>query len=195
MRGATPASIGSAPPGAAVTLYSIGHSNHPLDEFVALLEAHAVRGIADVRAFPSSRRWPHFNREPLAQALAARDIAYDWIPRLGGRRHRSRPDSPHVAWTVEAFRNYADYTETAEFAEGLEQLLAAAGSRPTAFMCAEALYWQCHRRLIADQLVVRGCGVRHIQSPQRAAEHQLPNFARVVDGRVIYDKGAQLEML
>lgn len=182
-------------PVAAILLYTIGHSNHPLDAFLALLETHVVRGIADVRAFPSSRRWPHFNREPLAQALNERGIAYDWMPQLGGRRHRPRPDSPHTAWTVEAFRNYADHTESTEFAEGLEQLLAAACARPTAFMCAEALYWQCHRRLIADQLVVRGHCVRHIQSQARTIEHQLPDFARVIDGRIIYDGGTQLKML
>jgi uncharacterized protein (DUF488 family) len=178
-----------------VTVYSIGHSNHPLEDFLALLDAHAVRGIADVRAFPSSRRWPQFNREPLAAALSAHGIAYDWIPKLGGRRRKSRPDSPHTAWTVEAFRNYADHAESAEFAAGLEQLLAAARERTTAVMCAEALYWQCHRRLVADQLVVVGHCVQHIQSQGRAIEHQLPDFARVVDGRIIYDGGTQLEML
>jgi len=176
-------------------LYSVGHSNRPLDELLALIDSHGVRGIADVRAFPASRRWPQFNREPLAQALHACGIVYDWLPKLGGRRRRPRPDSPHTAWTVEAFRNYADHAESAEFAEGLAQLLAAAQARTTAFMCAEALYWQCHRRLIADQLVVRGYSVRHIQSQGRAVEHRLPEFARVVDGRIIYDKGAQLEML
>jgi len=154
-----------------------------------------VRGVADVRAFPTSRRWPHFNREALATALDAHGIVYEWIPALGGRRRGGRPDSPHTAWTVPAFRNYADYTETTEFAQGVEQLLAAARQRPTAFMCAEAVYWQCHRRLIADQLVLRGHAVRHIQTPTRAPAHQLPDFARVVDGRIIYDKGTQLEML
>jgi uncharacterized protein (DUF488 family) len=178
-----------------ITLYTIGHSNRPLEEFLALLEAHAVRGIADVRAFPSSRRWPHFNREPLAAALNAHGIAYDWIPKLGGRRHQPCRNSPHTAWTVEAFRHYADHTESAEFTEGLAQLLAAAPARTTAFMCAEALYWQCHRRLIADQLVVLGHCVRHIQSRERIIEHRLPDFARVVDGRIIYDGGTQLEML
>jgi uncharacterized protein (DUF488 family) len=159
-----------------------------------LVAAHDVQGIADVRAFPSSRRWPHFNREPLAAALKAAGVHYDWIPALGGRRHKGRPDSPHIAWTVAAFRNYADYTETDEFAQGLAQLLAAASERRTAFMCAEALYWQCHRRLIADRLVVMGQRVLHIQSRERAVEHRLPDFARVVDGRIIYDRGAQLEL-
>lgn len=177
-----------------LTLYTIGHSNRPLDVFLDLVTAHEVRGIADVRAFPSSRRWPHFNREPLAAALNERGVDYDWLPALGGRRHQGRADSPHIAWTVAAFRNYADYTETDEFAHGLERLLALAGRQRTAFMCAEARYWQCHRRLIADQLVVRGHRVLHIETRGRAAEHRLPDFARVADGLIIYDRGTQLKM-
>jgi uncharacterized protein (DUF488 family) len=178
-----------------VPLYTIGHSNRPLDDFIALLEAHAVLGLTDVRAFPTSRRWPHFNREPLAAALHTRGITYNWLPALGGRRRPTRSDSPHTAWTVAAFRNYADYTDTAEFAAGLGELLADARRRRTAFMCAEALYWQCHRRLIADQLVLLGHPVLHIQTRDRAVEHRLPDFARVVDGKLIYDGGTQLQML
>jgi len=178
----------------SLTLYTIGHSNRPLDAFLALAAVHAIRGIADVRAFPASRRWPHFNREPLTAALRTRAIDYEWMPALGGRRHRGRADSPHTAWTVAAFRNYADYADTDEFHRALEQLLVAAAQRPTAFMCAEALYWQCHRRLIADQLVLREHRVLHIQTVGRAVEHHLPDFARIADGRIIYDRGAQLEM-
>jgi uncharacterized protein (DUF488 family) len=150
--------------------------------------------VVDVRAFPASRRWPHFDREALAEALRAVGVQYDWIPALGGRRHKGRPDSPHTAWTVAAFRNYADYSETDEFAHGLHQLVSAASHRRTAFMCAEALYWQCHRRLIADRLVVMGHRVLHIQTPERAVEHRLPDFARVVDGRIVYNRGTQFEM-
>jgi uncharacterized protein (DUF488 family) len=179
----------------ALTLYTIGHSNRPLDVFLDLVVAHDVRGIADVRAFPTSRLWPHFNRETLAAALREAGVHYDWLPALGGRRHKGRSDSPHTAWTVAAFRNYADYAETGEFAQGLDQLLVAARERRTAFMCAEALYWQCHRRLIADRLTVLGHRVLHIQSRDRAVPHQLPDFARVVDGRIIYDRGTQLEMV
>ncbi len=179
-----------------LTLYTVGHSNRPLDAFLALLDGHSVRDIADVRAFPSSRRWPHFNREPLSAALQAHNIGYEWIPALGGRRH-GVPDaaSPHTAWTVAAFRNYADHMDTEEFATGLEQLLAAARRQRTAFMCAEALYWQCHRRLIADRLVVLGHHVLHIQTHERAVAHRLPDFARVVDGRLIYNGGTQLEIV
>jgi len=184
------------PPGSrALTLYTIGHSNRPLDDFLALVDAHAVRCIADVRAFPSSRRWPHFNREALADALHARGVRYAWIPALGGRRHTARPDSPHSAWTVAAFRSYADYTETAEFSKGLDELLEGAHENRTAFMCAEALYWRCHRRLIADRLVVLGHQVLHIDGRTHVAEHHLPDFARIVDGRLVYDGGTQLELV
>lgn len=178
-----------------LTLYTIGHSNRPLVAFLELVTAHDVRGIADVRAYPTSRRWPHFNRDALGEALRAVGVRYDWLPALGGRRHKGRPDSPHVAWTVPAFRNYADYTDTDEFTQGLDQLIAAARERRTAFMCAEALYWQCHRRLIADRLVVLGHCVRHIQTRERTVDHRLPDFARVVDGRIIYDRGTQLGMV
>ncbi len=178
----------------ALTLYTVGHSNRPPDDFFRLLEAHAIACVADVRAFPSSRRWPHFNREPLAAALQAHHIAYAWILRLGGRRHEPRPDSPHTAWTVAAFRNYADYMDTNEFARGLDELLALSERARTAFMCAEALYWRCHRRLIADRLIVLGHEVLHIDTVARAVPHHLPDFARVVDGRLIYDGGTQLEL-
>ena len=178
----------------SLTLYTIGHSNRAFDQFLHLVEAHAVTCVADVRAFPASRRWPHFNRGSLETALRQHHIGYEWIPRLGGRRHQPRADSPHRAWTVASFRNYADYMDTDEFAAGLEQLLDLARAQRTAFMCAEALYWQCHRRLIADRLVVLGHQVLHIDSATRAVAHHLPDFARVVDGRLIYDGGTQLEL-
>ena len=179
-----------------MTFYTLGHSTRPLDEFLALVAAYAVECIADVRAFPASRRWPHFNRLALEATLQARGVRYEWVPALGGRRRgTARADSPHTAWTVAGFRNYADHMATPEFTAGLEHLLALAGARRTAFMCAEALYWRCHRRLIADQLVVLGHRVVHIESPTRTVDHKLPDFARVVDGRLIYDGGTQLEMI
>jgi uncharacterized protein (DUF488 family) len=177
------------------TLFSIGHSNQPLENFLALLAAHEVRTVVDVRAFPASRRWPHFNQAALTTALAQHGIRYVWLPALGGRRKAVRADSPHTAWTVPAFRHYADHTETAEFAAGLRELLALTAEGRTAFMCAEARYTQCHRRLIADQLCVAGHSVRHIESRTRAQEHALSAFARVVDGRIIYDGGTQLGLL
>ena len=180
--------------GADPIIYTIGHSNRLFDDFLALLVAHDIKCIADVRSFPTSRRWPHFNRESLAAALHAHTIRYEWIPALGGRRKGGRPDSPHTAWTVPAFRAYADYAETEEFVGGLEQFLELARGARTAFMCAEALYWQCHRRLIADRLTVMGFEVRHIQTEQRAVAHRLPDFARVVGGRLVYNGGTQLKL-
>lgn len=174
-------------------LFSVGHSNHPLETFLALLAAHEVRILVDVRAFPTSRRWPHFNQPALRDALGERGVRYAWIAALGGRR-KGRSDSPHTAWTVPGFRHYADHTESAEFAGGLHELLTLAQEGRTAFMCAEARYTQCHRRLIADQLVVAGHTVRHIESRTRATEHALPDFARVVDGRIVYDGGTQLAL-
>lgn len=175
------------------TLYSIGHSNHQLDIFLALVTAHEIQILVDVRAFPASRRWPHFNQDALREVLAERGVRYEWNAALGGRR-KGRPDSAHSAWTVPAFRHYADHTETAEFGEGLRALLALSEQGRTAFMCAEARYTQCHRRLIADQLIVAGHDVRHIESRTRASEHKLPDFARVVDGRIVYDGGTQLTL-
>jgi uncharacterized protein (DUF488 family) len=177
-----------------VTLFTVGHSNHPLERFLDLLRGHSIQAVVDVRAFPASRRWPHFAREPLAAALAANGIDYEWLPALGGRRGAARKHSPHTGWTVPAFRNYADYAETEEFRGGLDRLLEIAACKRTAFLCAEARSWQCHRRLIADHLVVEGHRVRHIESAKRAADHRLPDFARVENGRLVYDVGAQLSL-
>jgi len=175
-------------------IYSIGHSNVAAEDFFALLASAGVRTLADVRAFPASRRHPHFGREALAGAAAERGIAYHWMPALGGRRHHAPERSPHVAWEVQAFRNYADYADTAEFAAALAELERQALEAPTAFMCAEALWWQCHRRLIADHLVLDGWEVRHIAAGGRLTPHRLPDFARVVEGRLVYDRGATPEL-
>src|SRR5262249_44810751 len=123
-------------------LYTVGHSTHPAERFLELLGEHRVATLGDIRSFPGSRRWPHFNRESLAEALRRAGVEYRWLKRLGGRRHGKRPDSPHVAWTVPAFRAYADYTESAEFAEGLDELAATAAASRTAIMCSEGLWWR-----------------------------------------------------
>ena len=174
----------------APVVYSLGHSNVSADEFFSRVESAGVRVLVDVRAFPASRRHPHFVREALADASARRGVAYHWMPALGGRRRAVVSTSPHVAWEVPAFRNYADYADTAEFAAALGDLEAIARAAPTAFMCAEALWWRCHRRLIADQLLVHGWDVRHIGADGPLTEHRLPDFARVAEGRIVYDVGA-----
>ena len=175
-----------------MVVYTLGHSTLSLADFCALLHAHGVAAIADVRRFPASRRHPHFAREALEKALADVGVAYVWLSGLGGRR-RGRPDSPHVAWRVAAFRAYADHMETPEFASALTELLRLAETRATAIMCAEAVPWRCHRQLIADALVARGVEVRHIVGPRAPSVHRLTPFARLDGTRVIYDRG-QLEL-
>lgn len=172
----------------APVIYDIGHSNLAADAFFARLAASGVATLADVRAFPGSRRHPHFARAALAAACAARGLAYHWLPGLGGRR-RGAADSPHVAWREPGFRAYADYMDTPAFAAALAELTDLARAAPTAVLCAEALWWQCHRRLIADALLVRGWQVLHLGGG-RAERHALPAHARVADGRLVYDRGA-----
>jgi len=170
-----------------MVVYTVGHSTRSADELVAILRAHDVRGVADVRRFPASRRHPQFAREALAARLAADGIAYDWLPALGGRR-AARPDSPHRGWRVEAFRAYADHMETPEFAAGLARLVALAALRPTAILCAEAVPWRCHRQLIADALVARGVAVVHLLGTT-TSPHRLTAFARRDGDRLVYDGG------
>jgi uncharacterized protein (DUF488 family) len=173
----------------AGTIYTVGHSNLSADAFFATLAVPGIRTLADVRAIPASRRHPHFAREALAAACRERGIRYEWMPALGGRRRATTSASPHVAWELAAFRNYADYADRGEFAAALAALEDVAAGAPTAFMCAEALWWRCHRRLIADQLLVRGWEVLHIGSGAKPSPHRLPDFARVADGRILYDRG------
>ena len=165
--------------------FTIGHSTHPPDAFAALLGAHGVRRVADVRRFPGSRRHPHFNREALAADLERRGIAYTHLESLGGRRS-VRPGSPNGGWDDAAFRGYADHMASAPFAAGLAELEALAAAQPTAVMCAEALWSQCHRRLVADALVARGWAVGHIGPDGDLAAHALTPFAVVTDGAPSY---------
>ena len=171
-----------------MVVHTLGHSTLALEDFLRLLEAHSLDAIADVRRFPASRRHPHFAREPLAASLAARGVAYSWLPALGGRRG-GRPDSPHVAWRNAAFRGYADHMDSAEFRDGLDALLALAAAHRVAVMCAEAVPWRCHRQLIADALVVRGVEVRHVTGRGAGEPHRLTPFARGDGDRIVYDRG------
>lgn len=155
---------------------------------MALLDAHGIAGIADVRRFPASRRHPHFAREALAVSLAEGGRRYDWMPALGGRRPM-RPASPHVGWREPGFRGYADHMETSEFRDGLAELLARAGERLTALLCAEAVPWRCHRQVLADALLVRGVDVVHVLDVASTRPHRLTAFARVDGERIVYDGG------
>src|SRR5262245_29081022 len=128
------------------TIWTVGHSNRTIKDFITLLRAHHIELLADVRRFPGSRRHPHFNQEALAPSLKEQRIDYLHFPELGGRRD-PKPDSPNSAWRNEAFRGYADYMETEEFQRGIERFLSEAKKRPAAIMCAEALWWQCHRSM------------------------------------------------
>lgn len=145
-------------------VWTVGHSTHPLDAFVALLAAHDIAQVADVRTVPRSRRHPHFDTDALARSLPERGVAYAHLPRLGGWRH-AKSDSPNGAWRNPSFRGYADYAMGSEFADGLVQLRGMAAERRTAMMCSEALWWRCHRRLVADRLLVAGDCVCHTAQP------------------------------
>lgn len=169
------------------SIFTIGHSTHPIEEFLALLDLHRIALLADVRSFPSSRKWPHFNQAELAKSLAGADMEYRWMKDLGGRRHGIAPESPHRAWTHPAFRSYADYADTEPFTSALAELCAAARQRRTAYMCSEGLWWRCHRRIISDHLTVRGWRALHIMPDGKLSQHQLAPFARVAGGRIIYD--------
>lgn len=167
---------------------SVGHGARTVDDFVATVRAGGAEGVVDVRRFPGSRRHPHFGREALADGLAAAGLAYHWLPGLGGRRRGGPGPSPNPAWQVDAFRHYADYMDTDEFAAALHDLLAIAAARPTAMMCAETHPSQCHRRLIADKLVVLGHEVVHLVTPTRREPHVPPPFLRVDGDRLRYDR-------
>ncbi|HXR63345.1 MAG TPA: DUF488 domain-containing protein [Rudaea sp.] len=178
----------------AMTIWTIGHSTRPIDEFVGLLQTYHIQTVADVRSFPGSRKYPHFGTQALAATLAAHAIGYAWLPALGGRR-RASPDSPNTAWRNAAFRGYADYMASAAFEQGLTQLLDLAGGSRTALMCAEAVWWRCHRSLIADALCVRGIDVVHILDATHSTRHPMTQPARIVDGRLSYAAPAQESLL
>jgi uncharacterized protein (DUF488 family) len=169
----------------APTIFTIGHSTRSAEEFAAILHAHGIRAIADVRLIPKSRRYPHFNHEELARWLPEAGIAYLPFKHLGGRR-RPAKDSVNVGWRNESFRGYADFMQTAPFVDALTELLTAAAERPTATMCAEAVPWRCHRSLISDALLVRGWRVLDVTSATKAAPHKLTRFAKVDGLRVVY---------
>jgi uncharacterized protein (DUF488 family) len=169
-----------------LSVLTIGHSNHALDRFLALLARHGVEALADIRRFPGSRKHPHFHRDNLAGALPMSGVEYHWLEALGGRRHKQRNESPNQGLENQGFRNYADYMLTDEFREGVEKLLALARQKRTAIMCAEGLFWQCHRRLVSDFLVANGVTVQHIMPTGELRPHKLTNGAVIEDGLVTY---------
>ena len=167
------------------TVWTVGHSTRSGEEFAQILLAHGVKVLVDVRSFPGSRRLSQFNKAELAESLGALGIEYRHEPRLGGRR-KPRADSHNTAWKNASFRAYADHMESEEFRRGVEELLEVAGRERTAVMCAEAVWWRCHRSLIADYLKAEGYKVIHIIDQKKIEEHPFTSAARIVEGKLSY---------
>jgi len=169
-------------------IYTIGHSTRSLAEFSSVLQAHEIRLLEDIRAFPMSRRHPHFNRENLEHWLPQIGCEYVWEKGLGGRRKQLMPreQSPNIALRNDSFRNYADYMLSSPFHQAVERLLEHAGQTKTAIMCAEAVYFHCHRMLVSDYMVSRGHTVLHIVDAHPPKSHTLSKDARIIDGRLVY---------
>lgn len=169
-------------------LFTVGHSTHPLDEFVRMLEPNGVKRIVDVRAFPRSRTNPQYNIDALSGALAPHGIAYEHLSVLGGKRGRSKeiPEDVNAFWDNESFHNYADYAMGAQFQAGLARLLAIGEGERVAIMCAESVWWRCHRRIIADYLLMRGRPVLHLMGKDRVEPAGMTPAAEERDGRLVY---------
>jgi uncharacterized protein (DUF488 family) len=167
-------------------LWTLGHSTRTQAAFIELLQHYGIRALADVRRHPGSRRLPQFGQQALDEGLARHGIEYHWLGQTLGGRRRPQPDSVNDGWRNASFRGYADHLSSPEFAAGLAQLLALAQAQPTAIMCAELLWWRCHRALIADVLKARGVQVIHIQDPKTCAEHPFTSAAQLIDGRLSY---------
>jgi len=168
------------------TLYTIGHSTRTIEELIAVLAAHQIQTLVDIRAFPMSRRLPQFNRDSLEQTLPAAGIQYIWMKSLGGYRKKILEDSPNIALRNPSFRNYADYMLTPEFEQSIAELLALTDNSKTAYMCAERPYFRCHRMLVSDWLVAHGHEVLHIDVKGPVKPHLLTAEARIIDDRLIY---------
>jgi uncharacterized protein (DUF488 family) len=175
--------------GRSELILTIGHSTRSFDDFLALLRANEVETIADVRSYPGSRKFPHYNAESLSATLPENGISYVSMKQLGGRR-KIRPDSPHTVWRHPAFRGYADYMDTPEFESGIADLLEIARGSRTAIMCSEAVWWRCHRSMIADHLKTAGLTVEHIMDGKNAI-HPFTSAASIVDGKLFYGPGDQ----
>ena len=167
------------------TIFTVGHSTHPIDDFIDILKAHGIKKLIDVRTVPKSRHNPQFNADELAASVRARGITYRRMASLGGLRHTTK-DSPNGAWRNASFRGYADYMQTNEFGAAVDELLERGRHSDAAIMCAETVPWRCHRSLIGDALLVRGAAVQDIMSATSAKPHSLTSFARVEGSRLWY---------
>ena len=166
-------------------IWTIGHSTHSLDEFIAMLKSFNIECVADIRSYPGSRKFPQFNREALEISLPLNEIRYVHIKNLGGRR-KVNPDSQNTVWRHPAFRGYADFMETETFHEGIEELKQLASKERTAYMCSEAVWWRCHRSMVSDYLKADGWMVMHIMNKDKAEEHPYTQPAKIVDGKLSY---------
>ena len=168
-------------------IWTIGHSTHPFEEFVAMLKSFQIELVADIRSFPGSRRYPHFNKEILENSLPLNGIEYVHLKDLGGRR-KTNIDSHNTGWRVAAFRGYADYMETELFKKGIEELERLGAKKTVALMCSEAVWWRCHRSLVSDYLKHNGWTVIHIMGIGKGEEHPYTSPARIVDKQLVYSK-------
>lgn len=171
-------------------IYTIGHSTRTQKEFIAILQSFKIELVADIRSYPGSKRYPHFNKESLQKILPGYKIIYQHFPELGGRRKTSA-NSKNTAWKNDAFRGYADYMDTEDFKEGIIKLEEIATQYRTAYMCSEAVWWRCHRSLVADYLKWKGWQVIHIMGENKSEEHPYTSPAKIIDGKLSYSKDQQ----
>ena len=167
------------------TIWTIGHSTHSLDEFVAMLHSFNIECVVDIRSYPGSRKFPHFNKEALKVSLPQNNIQFTHLKKLGGRR-KVNPNSKYTSWHNAAFRGYADYMETDSFAEGIRELTKISLQQKTAYMCSEAVWWRCHRSMVSDYLKADGWNVQHIMQIGKSNEHPYTQPARIVDSELTY---------
>ena len=174
-------------------IWTIGHSTRTLEELVAMLHSFQIEMLVDIRSFPGSRRYPQFNKEALEISIPENNIQYVHLKELGGRR-KVNPDSKNTAWRHPAFRGYADYMETDDFKGGIKTLEQIATKQPTAYMCSEAVWWRCHRSMVSDYLKVQGWNVMHIMNIGKEVEHPYTEPARILNGKLSYQKGTPLKI-
>ncbi|MEO8514453.1 MAG: DUF488 domain-containing protein [Ignavibacteria bacterium] len=172
-------------------IWTIGHSTRTFAEFISILHSFQIELLVDIRSYPGSRRYPHFNKEILEVTLPENDIQYIHLKELGGRR-KTLKDSHNTGWRLAAFRGYADYMETEQFVQGINELERLASVKRTAYMCSEVLWWRCHRSLVSDYLKLRGWRVIHVIRMGKNEEHSYTSPARVVKGKLLYTKDLQL---
>ncbi len=171
------------------TIYTVGHSTRTIEELIATLRAHGIERLVDIRAFPASKRLPHFNRGAMEVSLPAAGIEYRWRPEMGGRRGKARPDSPNTGLRSESFRAYADHMMTEEFRRAADEVLRWAGEKKTAVMCAEKMWFQCHRMLVSDYYKAHGNEVLHIVDDRPVKAHTLTREGHLVNGELVYNAG------